>query len=145
VAEQKKEIPVAAAFKQGENSSPTSLLVVGSAWQADMDVLIPFLNQFDKPLKVIIAPHEIHEEEIERWRKQLKKPSVRYSQVVGGQEPNPVLSEAQVLFIDNIGMLSSLYQYGEYAHIGGAFGKGAFITFWKPPPWYAFVLWSELP
>jgi 3-deoxy-D-manno-octulosonic-acid transferase len=124
VAEQKKEIPVAAAFKQGENSSPTSLLVVGSAWQADMDVLIPFLNQFDKPLKVIIAPHEIHEEEIERWRKQLKKPSVRYSQVVGGQEPNPVLSEAQVLFIDNIGMLSSLYQYGEYAHIGGAFGKG---------------------
>jgi 3-deoxy-D-manno-octulosonic-acid transferase len=29
-----------------------------------------------------------------------------------------------VLFIDNIGMLSSLYQFAKIAYVGGAFGKG---------------------
>jgi 3-deoxy-D-manno-octulosonic-acid transferase len=114
VAAAKKAIPLAQAFKQEQ-----PLLVVGSAWQADMDVLIPFLNQFDQPLKVIIAPHDIHDDEIERWRSQLTNSSVRFSQV-----NESGVDAAQVLFIDNVGMLSSLYQYGEFAYIGGAFGKG---------------------
>ena len=122
VAEQKKDIPVAATFKHGAEGKPLPLLVVGSAWQADMDVLIPMLNRFDKPLNVIIAPHEIHQEEIERWRKQLTKPLVRYSEAHLLNQS--ILQSANILLIDNIGMLSSLYQYGEFAYIGGAFGKG---------------------
>ncbi|QJW88348.1 3-deoxy-D-manno-octulosonic acid transferase [Spirosoma taeanense] len=114
VAAARRKIPVAKAFK---NSQP--LLVVGSAWQADMDILIPFLNQFTKPLKVIIAPHDIHEDEIERWRSQFTKPSRRFSQT-----SETDVSSGEILFIDNVGMLSSLYQYGEFAYIGGAFGKG---------------------
>ncbi|GAB3040652.1 glycosyltransferase N-terminal domain-containing protein [Spirosoma pulveris] len=110
----KKAIPVAEAFK-----AKTPLLVIGSAWPDDMNVLIPFINQFDKPLKVIVAPHEIHDEEIDRWQKQLTKSSVRFSQA----SPETVRS-FEVLFIDNIGMLSSLYQYGEFAYIGGAFKQG---------------------
>ena len=117
VAMTKKEIPVAQTFK---NEQP--LLVIGSAWQSDMEVLIPFINQFDKPLKIIIAPHDIHDDEIERWRGQLTDPSVRYSQIATDQ--TPILDNTQTLFIDNVGMLSSLYQYGEFAYIGGAFGKG---------------------
>ena len=117
VAAAKKEIAVAQEFKNN-----MFLLVVGSAWQADMDILIPFINQFDRPLKLIVAPHDIHDDEIERWRGQLQKPSVRYSDVVTAQTPIP--ADTQTLFIDNVGMLSSLYQYGEFAYIGGAFGKG---------------------
>lgn len=133
VAAARKEIPIARAFKHMPDNpsaeasqSPEPLLIVGSAWQADMDVLIPFINQFNKPLKVIIAPHNIHDDEIERWRGQLLRPSVRYSVIATSQ--TPIDSNAQVLFIDNIGMLSSLYQYGEFAYIGGAFGKGLHNT-----------------
>ncbi|KAA9347119.1 3-deoxy-D-manno-octulosonic acid transferase [Larkinella humicola] len=117
VAEAKKDIPVARLFKAG-----TPLLVVGSAWQADMDVLIPFLNRFEKPLKVIIAPHEIHDDEIERWRSQLPGQTIRFSeaQFLNHQTIEPF----STLIIDNVGMLSSLYQYGDFAYIGGAFGKG---------------------
>lgn len=118
VAAARKAIDMAATFK---NQEP--LLVVGSAWPADMDVLIPFLNQWTKPLKVIIAPHEIREEEIKRWMSQLTKPSVRYSALQNGTATEPPGAYNQ-LMIDNIGMLSSLYQYGEFAYIGGAFGKG---------------------
>ncbi|WP_461134978.1 3-deoxy-D-manno-octulosonic acid transferase [Spirosoma lituiforme] len=110
----RKVIPVAEAFK---SNSP--LLVVGSAWPEDMAVLIPFLNAFSKPLKVIIAPHEIHSDEIDRWRNQLTKRSIRFSEVSKLDE-----SAADILIIDNIGMLSSLYQYGEFAYIGGAFRQG---------------------
>lgn len=117
VADAKKDIAVARLFKAN-----TPLLVVGSAWQADMDVLIPFLNRFEKPLKVIIAPHEIHDDEIERWRSQLPGQTVRFSetQFLNHQTIKPF----STLIIDNVGMLSSLYQYGEFAYIGGAFGKG---------------------
>ncbi len=122
VADQKKEIPAAAAFRLDPAGQPVPVLVAGSAWQQDMDVLIPFLNAFTQPLKVIIAPHEIHDDEIEKWRQQLQRPSVRFSQVTAGDTSQ--LATAEVLIIDNIGMLSSLYQYGQYAYIGGAFGKG---------------------
>ncbi len=114
VAATKQEIPLAAAFK---NNQP--LFVIGSAWQADMDVLIPFMNNFDKPLKVIIAPHEIHDEAIDRWQHQSKKRSVRFSQTNEAD-----VTKADILIIDNVGMLSSLYKYGEFAYIGGAFKQG---------------------
>lgn len=114
IASQKKDLPVVAAFKQGKK-----LLVIGSSWPQDMEILVPFLNSFHEPLKIIIAPHEIHETEIAGLQKQLQKQSVRFSQV---QQMD--VTKADVLIIDNIGMLSSLYQYGEFAYIGGAFGKG---------------------
>ncbi|WP_461093053.1 3-deoxy-D-manno-octulosonic acid transferase [Spirosoma gilvum] len=114
VAAAKQEISLAQIFK---NSQP--VLVVGSAWPEDMNVLIPFLNAFDKPLKAIIAPHEIHDAEIEHWRTLLPKPSIRFSQA-----SETDARQAEILFIDNVGMLSSLYQYGEFAFIGGAFKQG---------------------
>ena len=110
----KKAIPLAEAFK---NKRP--LLVIGSAWHEDMDVLIPFLNTFPQPLKVIIAPHEIHDDEIERWRSQLTKP-----RFVSRRQAEADAATAEILIIDNVGMLSSLYQYGEFAYIGGAFKQG---------------------
>lgn len=118
VAAARTDVPIAAAFKQGD-----PLLVIGSAWPADMDVLIPFLNGFAQPLKVIIAPHEIHDADIDRWISQLNKPAVRYSAVVSGVGDLSTAS-SNYLIINNVGMLSSLYQYGEFAYIGGAFGKG---------------------
>lgn len=114
VCEARKDIPLAAAFK-----NQRKVLVIGSSWPADMAVLLPFLNRFNEPLKVIIAPHEIHENELQALQKALKRKSVRYSQAA-----EATVTEAEVLIIDNIGLLSSLYQYGEFAYIGGAFGKG---------------------
>ncbi len=47
------------------------------------------------------------------------KPVVHYSEA---NDDN--ISKAQVLVIDNVGMLSSLYKYGDVAYIGGGFGVG---------------------
>ncbi len=95
------------------------LLVAGSSWKKDEEILIKYINESGNNLKWIIAPHEIKKENILRIQKSITRPSVKYSTFKEKQDSN-----AEVLIIDNIGMLSSLYKYGDIAYIGGGFGKG---------------------
>lgn len=91
-------------------------VVVGSAWDEDMRILIPLINS--RPdYRWIIAPHDLNSELMERWAEQIQLESKRYS-IWKLSDSN------SVLFIDNIGMLSSLYQFAKVAYVGGAFGKG---------------------
>ncbi|HMG91083.1 MAG TPA: glycosyltransferase N-terminal domain-containing protein [Chryseolinea sp.] len=108
-----EEIPIAHKFKNGQNT-----FVIGSCWPEDFEVLAPLINQ--NSTKFIIAPHEITEDFIHGVENSLMVKCVRYSQA---QNTNH-LEDYQVLIIDNIGMLSRLYRYGEFAFVGGAFGKG---------------------
>ncbi len=96
-----------------------SIFVVGSSWPPDTDVLIPLLQEFADEVKFIIAPHQIIEEELARVEEALPYKTVRYSQA-----KRETVSNYQVLLVDNIGMLTSLYHYGSFAYVGGAFGKG---------------------
>lgn len=116
-----KKLPLVDEFK---NNQP--LLVIGSSWKEDMDVLLPFISKNKYSLKYIIAPHEIHEDNIKAIQLSVKLPSIRYSEALEIKDRS--LSKYSVLIIDNIGLLSSLYSYGEYAYIGGAFGKGLHNT-----------------
>jgi 3-deoxy-D-manno-octulosonic-acid transferase len=92
------------------------VFVVGSAWAEDMQVLIPFALEHPH-IKFIVAPHELHETQINAWCKELN--ALKYSDYRG-----MALPDAQVLIIDSIGLLSSLYQYAHFAYVGGSFGKG---------------------
>lgn len=94
------------------------VMVVGSAWDEDIEVLTSFIN--DSTLKFIIAPHEIDEKFMQRMKKDFMRRTIRYSQLATVDAP----SDFDVLIIDNVGMLSSLYQYGDYAFVGGGYGKG---------------------
>lgn len=100
----------------GHIKSP--VMVMGSVWQEDMDLLVPYINS-SKNIQFIIAPHDIHGPTIHKWQEAIKLNSIKYSELQNGFNPS-----WQVLFIDNIGMLSSLYQFARWAYVGGAFGKG---------------------
>ena len=113
-----KNIPVVEAFKQDK-----LIFVIGSSWPQDMEVLLPFIQKWADQVKFIIAPHEIHEKEITSLAEKLSGRALRFSQAA---QQNP--ENFSVLLIDNIGMLGSLYAYGDYAYIGGAFGKGLHNT-----------------
>ncbi len=94
-------------------------LVAGSTWQPDEELLSRFINETDLPLAYIIAPHEINSAHIERLINSIQKKTIRFS-----EHNSNLITDYQVLIIDNIGMLSSLYRYGNVAYIGGGFGKG---------------------
>lgn len=95
-------------------------LVAGSTWLADEQLLKHLIA--DKPeWKIIIAPHETDQQHIEQLL-ELFPGSIRYSELPANA------AEKQVLIIDSIGLLSSLYQYGDIAYIGGGFGVGIHNT-----------------
>jgi 3-deoxy-D-manno-octulosonic-acid transferase len=114
IANQNKDISEAKMFV--ENSK---VLIAGSTWPLDEEILIPYINNSAIDLKFIIAQHEISEKGLARLEKNLKISAVRFSKA-----NNVDLLNARVLIIDSIGMLSLLYKYGNIAYIGGGFGNG---------------------
>ncbi len=103
-------------------SKEQPVLIGGSTWGPDIKVIAPFLQQ-NPEWKAIIAPHDISEANLKLHEEVLKIPTSRFSEI-----KSVVKAETRVILIDNIGMLSSLYQYGKIAFIGGAFGEGLHNT-----------------
>ncbi len=95
------------------------VLIAGSTWPVDEELLIKFINESEFDIKYIIAPHVISSSQIRFICEEVMTNTIKYS-----EKDNSDLRDAQVLIIDGIGMLSSLYKYGDIAYIGGAFGKG---------------------
>ena len=98
------------------------VLVAGSTWPKDEDIILDHFNRHPE-MKLIIAPHEIHEEHIAGIVSKLKRPYMRYSQLDESR-----VGEVDCLIVDAIGFLSSVYRYGNYAYIGGGFGVGIHNT-----------------
>lgn len=109
-----KEIDLVKSFKADQQ-----VWVIGSCWPEDIDVLSPFIHDHSYHLKFIIAPHEVNDKFLAEIERSLQLKTVRFSKAGYDDVKN-----AQVLIIDNIGMLSTLYKYGEVAYVGGAFGAG---------------------
>ena len=101
----------------GENE----FVVLGSVWDADMDCLIPIINSGNFPFKWVVVPHEINESTLNSWESKIQL-DVCYSKR-GNLDAN-----AQVLFVNEVGRLSSLYRGALFAYIGGAFGAGLHNT-----------------
>ncbi|AFM04537.1 3-deoxy-D-manno-octulosonic-acid transferase [Bernardetia litoralis DSM 6794] len=126
IVSQRKELPILERFVE-----QNKLLVVGSSWQEDIEIIAPAFEKLKKSnlkckVKLVIASHNISESDLQNIEKAFHFiKTMRYSKVnLKGQENIQDLQQADVLIIDNIGLLSSIYSYGDVAYIGGAFGKG---------------------
>ena len=98
------------------------VFIAGSTWLED-EQLLAALTAENGDWKFIIAPHEVNPKRIEEVES-LFPNSIRYSKFIDVA----VKDAGQVLIIDNIGMLSSLYQYASIAYVGGGFGVGIHNT-----------------
>ena len=117
IQQQAKQYAWAEEFSKGQFT-----LVAGSSWPKDEDIMLEHFNQHPE-MKLIIAPHEIHEEHIQSIIGKLKRPYMRYSQLDASK-----VTSVDCLIIDAIGFLSSIYRYGQVAYIGGGFGVGIHNT-----------------
>ncbi len=111
-----KEVDAAKHFAEGA----TNVLVVGSSWEPDEDIIIPYFNEH-KDLKLILAPHVVNEAHIRRILSALKRPAIRITQA---EKENRSLQDFDCMIVDTYGMLSSIYRYGNIAYVGGGFGVG---------------------
>ena len=140
IKEAAKHLPICEAFRKGvavlssssalssfdaekESRPDFKVFVAGSSWPPDEEIFIRFFNEH-KDWRLLIAPHVIAEEHLKLILSLLKnKKVVRYTQT------NPEeAAKADVLIIDCFGLLSSMYNYGDVAYIGGGFGVGIHNT-----------------
>jgi 3-deoxy-D-manno-octulosonic-acid transferase len=122
----KNEAPKYSIIEQFIQSKKT--LICGSTWQPDEKIIIELLkNKTFDAWQLIIAPHDISSNNIIRLRQDFLNNTAFYSDIKNHINSDDFLKK-RILIIDNIGMLSSLYQYGTIAYIGGGFGKGIHNT-----------------
>lgn len=111
IAERFEPIPGVEKFISG-----SKVIVAGSTWPEDELVLqkaFAILN--DSSLKLIIAPHELGEKNLNSIKTLFPK-AILFSKLATSDQ-QPVTSNC--LIIDNIGMLSRLYRYGYITYVGG--------------------------
>ena len=154
-----KKLDVVEAFvgmrneELGVRSLP--VLVVGSSWGPDEELLARYINERAGKMKMIIAPHEVSEERIKELTEKLSCKWVLYTNAQCTMH-NAQLGETRdvrhetrdrlritdkifnsqlstlnsydCLVVNTIGVLSSVYQYGQVAYIGGGFGVGIHNT-----------------
>ena len=125
------------------------VLVAGSTWPKDEELLEQYLKRNTDRFadrtqnteygiqsagpgtKLILVPHEINEEHLHWIFNLFQGRIVKYSTIhamPSNMSRLNILRHAQVMVIDTIGLLSSIYQFGEVAYVGGGFGVGIHNT-----------------
>jgi 3-deoxy-D-manno-octulosonic-acid transferase len=118
IAQAAKKIDIVEQFK-----ADSRLFVAGSTWGPDEERLVELINE-NPEIRFVVAPHEMDEERIAWLASAVKGGAVRYTQV----DANSNFENTQVLILDTVGILSSVYGYAEWGYIGGGFGVGIHNT-----------------
>jgi 3-deoxy-D-manno-octulosonic-acid transferase len=92
------------------------IILAGSCWPKEEEVLKEFIQTNSKEYLLILAPHEIKRSE------EIKQMFFKHSPILFSNTEN-TNEDSDVLIIDNIGMLSKLYRYCDFAFIGGGFSN----------------------
>ena len=125
IARQQISLPLVEAFV-----GTGQVVVAGSTWEEDEEELDHYANTHPE-IKFIIAPHETDGERLLDIEKLFRR-CIRYSDLEGRVGPREAsggfwpsadaFAGINVLLIDSIGLLATLYRYGTVAYVGGGFG-----------------------
>lgn len=103
-------------------SADHRVIVAGSTWERDEQILEQAFYRLPDDIRLIIAPHELSDSHIRKLQKRFPG-SVLFTRMEQG-----ISSDTRVVIVDTIGHLSYLYRFGTLAYIGGGFGKGIHNT-----------------
>jgi 3-deoxy-D-manno-octulosonic-acid transferase len=138
IARADEELPVAAALRESRFSKGYAwglpVLVCGSTWLADEDLILRAVRGSVDRQRIIIAPHELDEQRVAGLLE-------RFDRIDGGARSfqravwskssadlaGPVehdWNDVRTLIVDRMGLLARLYKYGDIAYVGGGFGDG---------------------
>jgi 3-deoxy-D-manno-octulosonic-acid transferase len=118
IADAAERVDIVEQFKGAKR-----LFVAGSTWGPDEEILLPLINE-NPDIKFVVAPHEMDEVRIGKILQGVQGGAVRYTQCDAQSD----FSSTQVLVLDTIGILSSVYGYASWSYIGGGFGVGIHNT-----------------
>lgn len=117
IAQNGKSLSLIEKFK-----GDSTLVVIGSSWQPDEELIAGYILKHTE-IKFVIAPHETKRTNVERLINLFKTSVICYTEA-----REETVINRQVLIVDTIGVLSSIYRYADLAYIGGGFGVGIHNT-----------------
>jgi len=120
VLEQDRSFPEIAAFKTGHK-----LLMAGSTWPEDEQLLQKTLEQLPPDFKLLIAPHETDDVHIAALQK-LFPGSCLWN--AGEHE----LRKSRVCLVHTVGQLAYLYKYADMVWMGGGFTRSGIHNIIEP-------------
>ena len=126
-----KNYPLVEQFKKNKK-----IVIIGSSWKSDIDILKKEILRDFTETKYIIAPHEISDENIKYIENTFINDTIKYSEL-----PQKIIKK-RILIIDNFGLLSSLYKYSDVAYIGGGF-RGALHNTLEAAVWDVPIIYGN--
>jgi 3-deoxy-D-manno-octulosonic-acid transferase len=104
---------------------PAPILVAGSTWESDENVLVPALSELAKaagslPITAIVAPHEPTDARLARLERDLARAGIPAERLAVTERRGGV-SPGTVVLVDRVGVLAHLYTVGSVAYVGGGF------------------------
>lgn len=108
------------------------VLVAGSIWKEDVNIIVDCIEEFNMEngtqIKVIYVPHEPNQENIQYIKSKVKS-FVLLSEIIKNIHDGQIMQTKNKLLnsdviVDSIGYLLRLYNYADFAYVGGAFGAG---------------------
>lgn len=120
----------------GESYSRQNVLLLGSCWAAEIEMMLGIWATFPANVKLIFAPHEIHKTQIAKYMTRFPTESILFSEIATCQPSH------RILWVDNVGMLAKMYAYSGIAFVGGGFQK-ALHNILEPATFSNIVLFGE--
>jgi 3-deoxy-D-manno-octulosonic-acid transferase len=111
------------------------VLILGSSWSHEENLVSDLLANHPENLVIIIAPHDLTRCDDIVTKLALYSPQ-KYSEAT-------FTSSDSVLILDTMGMLSSMYQYADFALVGGGF-SGALHNILEPAVWGCHLSYGPL-
>ena len=113
IAQQALDSEKIETFKMGQQ-----LLILGSSWPEEERIFDAFYQKFSpENLKIIVAPHDVSEWHVQELYKLFAD---YHPQLFTDQNS----TNSNIMILNSIGHLASVYKYADLAFIGGGFGKG---------------------
>ena len=101
----------------GDLTSGRTVVVAGSTWPKDEELLTGFINGCKLEEAVfIIAPHQMNPERFQKLKRGIEKKSMLHSEGVPDRS-------VQVFIVDTIGILTKIYSYADVCYVGGGFDR----------------------
>ncbi len=121
VLEQNRSFPALDLFK-GDHQ----LLIAGSNWQEDNELLAKALQRLPSGYKLLIAPHETDEATIARTRALFPNGNCLWT------DDENTFAANRVCIVNVIGQLAYLYKYADAVWIGGGFTRSGIHNVIEP-------------
>lgn len=133
VLDQNKHFPSIETFAKN-----SKLIIAGSTWHEDAALLAHVLRELPKHYKLLIAPHNTSESDINKVKELFPAKHCLWT------DSEERLAESRVAIVHTVGQLSYLYRYASVVWVGGGFTRSGIHNAIEPAVFGKPLFWGPV-